>query len=208
MKGLILKDLYMAAKYCRSYLIITAVFCAVSLFSSENFFFIFYPSVLCGMIPVNLIAYDERSRWSQYCRTMPYKVSQIVGSKYLIGLMAQLAVLVLMCGSQAIKTGIDGSFSLGGFLSLVSVLMCLSMFSSGLCLPFIFRFGVEKGRLAYFAVVGAGCALAVLLSSDMIVDASAKIDMGIFSPVLLLVGAAVYALSWVISVGVYKKRVV
>ena len=160
------------------------------------------------MIPVNLIAYDERSRWSQYCRTMPYKVSQIVGSKYLIGLMAQLAVLVLMCGSQAIKTGIDGSFSLGGFLSLVSVLMCLSMFSSGLCLPFIFRFGVEKGRLAYFAVVGAGCALAVLLSSDMIVDASAKIDMGIFSPVLLLVGAAVYALSWVISVGVYKKRVV
>ena len=30
MKGLLLKDIYMAVKYCRMYLIITAVFIALS----------------------------------------------------------------------------------------------------------------------------------------------------------------------------------
>ena len=43
MRGLLLKDLYMMAKYCRAYLLMAVVFVAVSLFSSDNLFFIFYP---------------------------------------------------------------------------------------------------------------------------------------------------------------------
>lgn len=206
MKGLILKDLYMAAKYCRSYIIITLVFGAVSLFGDENSFFIFYPSILCGMIPVNLIAYDEKSRWSQYCRTMPYKTSQIVGGKYVIGLMAQLAVLVLMCGAQAIKMSVSGNFRWGSLLVLVAFLFCASLTSSGLCMPFIFRFGVEKGRIAYYVVVGIVCALALIFTNGAVSDK--VIDMDGLAPAVLLVGAAIYALSWVISVYAYKKRVI
>lgn len=41
MKGLLLKDWYMMRKYCRSYLLIAAVFIAVSLYSNDNLFFIF-----------------------------------------------------------------------------------------------------------------------------------------------------------------------
>ena len=63
MRGLLLKDIYMAAKYCRAYLLLAVVFIPVSFASSENLFMIFYPCLLCGMIPVNLLGYDERSRW-------------------------------------------------------------------------------------------------------------------------------------------------
>lgn len=69
MKGLLLKDWYMMKKYCRAYLLIAVVFIAVSLFSNDNMFFVFYPCLLCGMIPVNLLAYDERSRW---CNTVEH----------------------------------------------------------------------------------------------------------------------------------------
>ena len=41
MRGLLLKDLYMTAKYCRAYLLIAIVFIAVSFASSENLFMIF-----------------------------------------------------------------------------------------------------------------------------------------------------------------------
>ena len=93
MKGLILKDLYMAVKYCRAYALIAIVFLGFSVVNGDNMFFLFYPCLLCGMIPVNLLAYDERSKWLLYSAALPYSKTQLVTAKYLIGLMAQLVVL-------------------------------------------------------------------------------------------------------------------
>ena len=65
MKGLILKDLYMTRKYFRSYLLILAVFLAVSLVQADNLFFCFYPFLICAMIPVNLLQTAEREHWEK-----------------------------------------------------------------------------------------------------------------------------------------------
>ena len=77
MKGLILKDLYMMKHYCKSYLIIAIVFLIVSLSDTvANMFFLFYPCMLCGIIPINLLGYDERSNsfnTVQHCRTQKNK---------------------------------------------------------------------------------------------------------------------------------------
>jgi len=100
MKGLLLKEWYMMKKYCKAYLLSSVVFIAVSLFSSDSLFFVFYPCLLCGMIPVYLLAYDERSRWMQYSGTLPYTKAQIVCGKYLIGLLAQLVSFVATAVAQ------------------------------------------------------------------------------------------------------------
>ena len=63
----------------------------------SNMFFVFYPCLFCGMVPVNLLAYDERSRWLQYSGTLPYTRAQIVSGKYLIG---------LICGISTLMTGL------------------------------------------------------------------------------------------------------
>ena len=68
MKGLLLKDWYMMKQYCRYYLFCAVGFTALSVISSGNMFFVFYPCLLCGMIPVNLIGYDERSRLNIYLK--------------------------------------------------------------------------------------------------------------------------------------------
>ena len=60
MKGLLLKDWYMIQKYCRSYILITAVIIGISIANGENLFFTFYPCMLCGMIPVTLLGYHFR----------------------------------------------------------------------------------------------------------------------------------------------------
>ena len=110
MKGLLLKDWYMMKKYCRYYLFCAVGFIILSVMSEGNMFFIFYPCLLCGMIPVNLIGYDERSRWMQYSGTMPYTKAQIVSGKYLIGLFSQLVILLLMGAAHAVKMMIAGDF--------------------------------------------------------------------------------------------------
>ena len=139
MKGLLLKDWYMVKKYCRAYLLITVVFIAVSLFSNDNMFFVFYPCLLCGMIPVNLLGYDERSRWMQYSGTLPYTRTQIVCGKYIIGLRAQFAILVVTGIAQAAKMIVAGNFVFGDFAVLMLLMLIVSTLTSSICLPFVFN---------------------------------------------------------------------
>ena len=107
MKGLLLKDWYMVVKYCKAYLLICLVFIGVSIMSDDNFFFILYPCILCGMIPVTLLGYDERSKWDQYCAALPYTKAQIVSGKYLLGMGTQIGMLLLNAVILAIRFSRD-----------------------------------------------------------------------------------------------------
>lgn len=51
MKGLLLKDFYMAAKYCKAVLLLVIVFLAASFLGEENIFFAVYPSMIAGSFP-------------------------------------------------------------------------------------------------------------------------------------------------------------
>lgn len=127
--------------------------------------FVFYPCLLCGMIPVNLLGYDERSRWMQYSGTMPYTKAQIVSGKYLIGLLAQLTILLVMGVAQAVKMVIADDFVLGEFAVLMLLMLIVSTLTSSIPLPFVFKLGVEKGRTAYYVMIGFICGASVLASS-------------------------------------------
>lgn len=205
MKGLLLKDVYMMAKYCRAYVLITVVFLFVSVMGDNFFFFLFYPCLLAGMIPVTLLGYDERSRWTQYCGTLPYTKAQVVSGKYLIGLLAQLAVIALSALAQALRMHIHGTFGIRSYLVLIALLLASSCFASSVSLPFMFRFGVEKGRIAYYVMIGAVCAGSVIASGLPGRVGTMEAPAGTL-PVLFLAALAVYALSWVLSVVFYQKR--
>ena len=59
MRALLLKDWYMARKYCDSYLFIVLVFLVLS-FVSDNVIFYTYPCMMTGLLPYTLYSYDER----------------------------------------------------------------------------------------------------------------------------------------------------
>ena len=206
MKGLLLKDWYMVKKYCRAYLLIAIVFIAISFFSNDNMFFVFYPCLLCGMIPVNLLAYDERSHWMQYSGTLPYTKTQIVSGKYLIGLLAQLTVLAATGIAHGVKMYAAGNFVLGDFAVLMLLMLIVSTLSSSICLPFVFKLGVEKGRTAYYVMVGFVCGASVLASSILRGQLMGEIQPDLILSLLAIVGISVYILSWYLSVVFFKKR--
>ncbi len=206
MKGLLLKDLYMMVKYCRAYLLIAVVFSAVAFVDSSNLFLVFYPCILCGMIPVNLLAYDERSRWLQYSETMPYTRGQIVSGKYLIGLGAQAAMLIVTGITQAVKMNMDNVFHLKEYLILMMLLLVISLLASSISLPFMFKLGVEKGRMAYYIMIGVVCAASVLSSNLLTSEFPIQLQNNWVLPIVCLVGIGIYALSWYLSIFFYKKR--
>lgn len=205
MKGLILKDLYMMRKYCKRYLIIVAFFIAISLLETENLLFIFYPCMVCGMIPVTLLSYDEHSGWQRYSATLPYTPTQIVSGKYLISIGVQVAVLIITGAAQAIRMSLYGGFVIGEYLVLMMLLLLMSLIASSMCLPFMFKMGVEKGRITYYIMIALVCAGSVVSSKLFSFDSSAPIKPNGILPMLCLAAVAIYALSWYLSVVFYKK---
>ena len=86
MKGLLLKDFYMARKYCRAYVVIAVVFSLLAVWGNTSFL-LAYPVLLASVIPVNLISYDEKSKWSSFSGVFPYSKQQLVSVKYLMALI-------------------------------------------------------------------------------------------------------------------------
>lgn len=206
MKGLLLKDFYMLKKYCKIYMIIVIIFIVSAAVSSDNFFFLLVPCVIAGVIPVMLLGYDERSKWDLYCKTMPYSKIQIVSVKYIIGLIIQATVLILSGIARAVQMNIKGTFSFDSYLITITILFSLSCFSSSVCLPYMFKFGVEKGRLAYYITLGSisGGGVALLnISLDYI---QTFISADTLMVIMCVISIALYVLSWYLSFVFYKKR--
>ena len=205
MKGLLLKDFYMAVKYCRIFLFVILIFSAVSFSDKGMGFFSTFPVLMAGMLPVTLLSFDEKEKWHIYSGTFPYSRAQIVSSKYVFGLLVTLAALAFSAAVLAVRLNLSGSFKGIEFLSSVAGMFTAGLIGSALVLPFIFKLGAEKGRIMYFVVIIAIFGLGTALESI-------KMETGFaLGPITLLavttIGTVVvYAASWLMSISFYQKR--
>ena len=200
MKGLLIKDWKTLVKQTKVMLAIIALLaCVPSTYMSA--FALFY----AAMLPVTALAYDERAKWDELAAMMPYTAKAIVGSKYVLGLMLVLPVLALSILSRLLvhSTPIVSEDT----MSLL-ITTCLSLILMAINLPFMFRFGVEKGRLIYIVLT---CVFVItgVTYADKLADMVSGFETVMVTTVpLLLLAAAVIALllSYVISVRVYRAR--
>lgn len=207
MKALIYKDLLAVWKYCRNYVLMCAVFLAASVFVKEYSFLQMYPVIFMGMLVNTLIAYDERDKWDRQVLTMPVTRRQYVTAKYLTGLILQSTVLALTALAHGLQLRLAGKFDWETFWVDMSMLVVLAAATPSLILPFIFKNGSEKGRMAYLIVLGsvfaaAAAGVVVLKKLDLM---GAPMDLPV--PGLVAAAAAVlYPSSWALSVRWYEIR--
>lgn len=201
MKGLLLKDWYLSLKYLRSMFVIILAFMGASVFQPENSFFTIYPCVMVAMLPVSLFSYDDREKWNVYVQAFPVSRTRYVTEKYLFGAISVAAYLALM-SLFYLLAGVDG---LG---ETFTISLSLGLLASGIMLPILFRFGAEKGRIAYLFFIGlviAVCGtIAFGLKNGMLVGQLYALPIPNWALCLIIV--ALYALSWRLSVTLYRKR--
>ena len=213
MKGLLLKDLYMSEKYCRVFLLIVVVFFGMSLMSGPGFFLLAYPCILMGLIPASLISYDEREKWDVYSGTLPCSRRQLVSCKYLVGLIGELPVICITTVLYALGLFQMGAFDPHAVLGMAAVFLLLGLIGPAATLPFMFRFGAEKGRIAYFAVIILLCGVSAAFGSiqgsgvgENALTAGIVMPQAGVSRFLAVLAVLLYAGSWKLSIAFYKKR--
>ena len=202
MKGLFLKDFYVAKKNLRTFLIMILAFSLGSLAARENGnIFLCYGIVMMPGITMSLISYDERYHWDCYAGAMPLSREQLVTEKYLLHLgmvLVWLPVLLLFQRFQQVP-----AFG-GAPLALLVAGLNLGLLLPGILLPIIFALGTEKGRAGYYVVLFGGMILATV--SEKLTSLTGYVPEAMAGIVLILLPAAVYVLSWRIAIRLYKQR--
>ncbi|MDY4634608.1 MAG: ABC-2 transporter permease [Candidatus Limivicinus sp.] len=202
MKGLFLKDFYVAKKNLRVFLLMILVFTGGSLAAGgSGGFFLCYGIVIMPGITMSLISYDERYHWDSYAGAMPLSRAQLVTEKYLLHLVMVLVwlpvLLVLQHFQQVPAFG-------GAPLTLLVAGLNLGLLLPGILLPIIFALGTEKGRAGYYVVLFGGMILATV--SEELTSLTGYVPEAMAGIVLILLPAAVYVLSWRIAIRLYEKR--
>ena len=198
MKGLLLKDYYMTVKYCRMLILMVLIFAAVSAVSN-SIFLTSYPFIIAGVLPVSLYAYDEKSGWCSYADAMPYSRAQQVSAKYISALVFICLVMLICTVGKALT-----SDSFIEDFSLLAALCGMGLLSAGCLLPFVLKFGSEKGRWAYYAVIIIACVIAF---SAFDTDSAVGSMLGLTAAAsILTVCVLLFGLSWLLSVKIYEKR--
>ena len=200
MGGLLLKDLYQIIRYCKVFLLIAVLFTALAVTNRENIFFVLFLGIIGGMLPMNLLAYDENDKWDIYANTLPYSRAQMVSVKYLIGLILSASLIIFASIFMWAMTDIRGII-----FDVMLLLLTLNLLVTALVLLLTFKFGVANGRILYYVLLGVGCAVSVAvnkITQSMYIAFS--VDLSLVNIVIAVI--AFYILSWLLSVRFYNKR--
>ena len=199
MKALLLKDTYVIWKQMKIFLIIILVFSAIpSGFNSA------FAVIYAAMMPYTAMAYDERSKWDQMAAMMPYSTRDIVLGKYVFGWLCITAAAVLSALLQGLLSFLGTNLS--PVLLAMSVLGALCVLA--ITLPVMFRFGVEKGRLAMFLLIFLVCGTAGGISSISISEGSGATFafQNLILPLLVVAAVVLTAVSVPLSMRFYRER--
>ena len=200
MKGLMKKDFLMLWRASRAFLLICVLFIAMSAISQDNIIFLFMPIMISGLLPSTLLSYDERCKWQEFSGALPVSRAQLVSAKYLLGLGCMTLILVV----TLIVHLIVRRFPPQTLLSMLGAIYGLSLFISAVSLPMMFKFGVEKGRLWYYAtlvLVGGASGASAGVATDLFSE-----GLPSFLWLIPVLGVVIFALSWLLAIRFYQKR--
>lgn len=205
MRGLLLKDLYNMWKYCKSFLLIILVFTGMSFVNEGNAFYVFYPIIMISLIPISLLAYDEREHWDAYCMTLPVKRNTCVSVKYIESLTGGI-VMALVTMTITVIQG-HTPMNLGTVGENVIMMIAIALIPPAIILPINFLLGTTKARISQIVVVAilVGCSSIFVIEEDItwlgeIMNSSA------FTGILLAAAVAIFTVSWRVSLIFYSKR--
>ena len=215
MKGLLCKDwAILVNSYKKNFLIMVVLYLGMAVCLHMDY--LCYALVaVCGVYASSTMNFDDSAHWDTYARTLPVTPGQVVGCKYLLGLLFTLfgsvcaAVGIFLAGQYT--DVLEAAFS-------ILVIAAFSLLLFAVNMPFSYKFGaVRAGTWVYlvaffgvFLIIFAMEHLPYLQRSSVISQLDALGNALAAQPVLLLLPSAavllLYLGSWALSVQIYQRK--
>ena len=203
MKGLLLKDFFTLSKSLRIFLVLILLFACMPGYNMAIF-----AVVYASLLPVTALSYDERCKWDTLAAMSPYSPAEMVISKYLLGYVGILLASILALTVHSVY-GLFSSSPDGGYISSIAGGAASGLLILALTLPAMYKFGVEKGRIAFFVILavtfGAVAGLSALADKGELTRFSLQMGTGT-GIVILLAVLLLNVLSILLSIRFYSRR--
>lgn len=221
MKGLIIKDLLNLSSY-KTTLLIILIFCSIGMVGTDavNVAPIFI-TVMIGMIVLSTFNYDEASHAEKYILSLPLTRKEIVMSKYVLAIVANILGSIVGILLTIIIVNVINVIRPEDLIKLdfenLSITAVSGIFGVALIqaiqIPSVYRFGAEKGRIQMFLllfllvlmIAGVGF-LITKIGFDINIEKINRFMNHFGIPILILVSAILYYISYKISYKIFKKK--
>ena len=192
MKGILFKDFLSAKRILTIYLLMIICF---SFGGAKGVFFALCYSI---MVPVNLLGFDERSRFDRYASVLPLTGLQCVADKYIVTYLCMAMMMALSSLIVFIRTG--AAPAMGDMLLSAALVLA----THALRMPRLIRMGIPRGQwislLALGFVFGA-VALVGKLGDMNVTETAAALSCPIF-----LAALAVNVASMFVAAKMFDRR--
>lgn len=207
MRGLIKKDVLMMKESIKLSMVLLLVFLIIAL--KEENTLIFIPAFLSTMLFMATFSYDEYNNWNAYAISLPTTRKKLVRAKYIANLGMLAAVVVIFSILTSIFGLINNNLDLEKLVfSSFGCIFSLAIFQSVLY-PFIFKFGIEKGRIGILVGVFGFTGLVSLLKDKLDIRLSKELLTMLennWLPLATIVVIILVFISYLISQKIVEKK--
>ncbi|MBR3762604.1 MAG: ABC-2 transporter permease [Lachnospiraceae bacterium] len=207
MIGLIVKDLIQMKRMLKTFVAIMLLYVVLGAVQGSSAIVGTLGVMICVMAGLSSLSMDEHGKWNQYALTLPYSRTQLVVAKYMmLSLLAGIMAVFTMVADIIIGRGISSSTAENGLVVIIG-----SLFTVALELPFMYKFGIERGRYIMLAVFLTPFVLA-MIADKADITFSVPFIMGVIQFIehnpwilVLLLGAWVVG-SMMLSIQICKRK--
>lgn len=210
MCGLLQKDLCLLLQRSRVLIIFVGIGILMGV-STDGSFVIGYMTMLCTILTISTISYDEFDNGYPFLLTLPITKKTYVIGKYIFCLLGNLvgwAVSVIIYAGCSIAKGTG--FTAVEWMEALVFIPVLGLITS-IMLPLQLKFGAEKSRLVIAVVVGGILALGYLVMKvlpDNLQIPAFLLEISDLAglAILLLISLAALLISYLFSLHIMEKK--
>lgn len=215
MIGLIRKDFINLKKYGKQIGIMLAAFLVFGIAMKSPLYVCFMMMLYGTMTILTAMAYDEKADFDKYALCLPVSRKDLVKSKYLVWFIIMFGAFSISSITGAVLNLIFQENILETFISVLVVWAAYIVLFS-IVIPFMYRYGVERGRMIMIAVFVLPTVLVVIVANfasnlgvqlpieKMLIFAQGNIPLLVFVGILLIIAAV--SASYMSSVKIVKNK--
>ncbi|MBR2592224.1 MAG: ABC-2 transporter permease [Oscillospiraceae bacterium] len=213
MKGLLMKDLQLMAGQKKTLIMIVIIGVIMSL-SFESTAVIAYLTVFAGVMALGTLSYGEFDNGYTFLFTLPFSRKTYVLEKYVFVVIWALVFMVVGSVVSLILAAVRGLTADPAEIVVTAVMvLAMALLISAVMIPLRLKYGAEKSRIVLFIIYGLFAVALLGLARLPAFQALGENISGSVSsagPALiavpLVLAAALYAVSMLISIRILEKK--
>ncbi len=213
MRAMLYADWFNFRQNLKTMLFMIVVFAFVAFLWNGSGFFNIITVMISVMTPMTLCSIDKAYGWDRLSLSLPVSRREVVGSKFVVSILANLVFLTLSAVLMAVYcVFVDTAEPSVEDLCCLMLIEAVTLIMMGAEMAISFKWGVEKARYIFAACIWIPLIGAFLLEKSglpmpdlSVINNLEKLPHGVLITGAMATGLLAYAICYVISVRVYQK---